>query len=104
MLIGCARVSTQDQNPELQRDALTKAGCEKIFEDKVGGTRAERPGLAKALEMLRADHQLCGRFGHLLQRKGRRKGVECNAAHDDQTEIDGERRKDPNLPFTGRRI
>jgi DNA invertase Pin-like site-specific DNA recombinase len=36
----------------LQRDALTKAGCQKIFEDEIGGTRAERPGLAKALETL----------------------------------------------------
>ena len=53
MLIGYARVSTQDQNLELQREALTKAGCKKIFEDKVSGTRANRPGLAKALEMLR---------------------------------------------------
>ena len=53
MLIGYARVSTQDQNLELQREALTKAGCRKLFEDKVSGTRAERPGLAKALEMLR---------------------------------------------------
>jgi DNA invertase Pin-like site-specific DNA recombinase len=53
MLIGYARVSTQDQNLELQREALTKAGCLKLFQDKVSGTRAERPGLAKALEMLR---------------------------------------------------
>ena len=37
----------------MQRDALTKAGCQKIFEDEISGTRAERPGLAKALEMLR---------------------------------------------------
>lgn len=58
MLIGYARVSTQDQNPELQRDALTKAGCQKIFEDKVSGTRAERPGLARALEILREDDTL----------------------------------------------
>ena len=53
MLIGYARVSTQDQNLELQREALAKAGCQKVFEDKVSGTRADRPGLAKTLEMLR---------------------------------------------------
>ena len=53
MLIGYARASTQDQNLELQSDALTKVGCQKIFEDKVSGTRADRPGLAKALEILR---------------------------------------------------
>lgn len=53
MLIGYARVSTQDQNLDLQIQALTQAGCQKIFEDKISGSRAERPGLAKALEMLR---------------------------------------------------
>lgn len=53
MLIGYARVSTQDQNLDLQRSALVKAGCEKIFEDKTSGSRSERPGLSKALEMLR---------------------------------------------------
>ena len=53
MLIGYARVSTLDQNLDLQIDALTKAGCDKIFEDKMSGSRAERPGLARALEMLR---------------------------------------------------
>ena len=53
MLIGYARVSTQDQNLELQLEALRQAGCQKVFEDQVSGTRAERPGLAKAREMLR---------------------------------------------------
>ena len=53
MLIGYARVSTQDQNLDLQTEALTKAGCKKVFDDKVSGRRAERPGLIKALEMLR---------------------------------------------------
>jgi len=53
MLIGYARVSTRDQNPELQREALSRAGCQKIFEDKISGTRTERPGLTQALDMLR---------------------------------------------------
>jgi DNA invertase Pin-like site-specific DNA recombinase len=53
MLIGYARVSTQDQNLELQRKALIDAGCEKIFDDKVSGSRSERPGLAQALGILR---------------------------------------------------
>ena len=58
MLIGYARVSTQDQNLDLQVEALIKAGCQKFFEDKVSGTRADRPGLAKAMEMLRKDDTL----------------------------------------------
>ena len=53
MLIGYARVSTQDQNLDLQVKALTKAGCKKVFDDKISGTRAERPGLAAALALLR---------------------------------------------------
>ena len=53
MLIGYARVSTQDQNLDLQIEALAKAGCKKVFDDKISGSRAERPGLAKAMEMLR---------------------------------------------------
>lgn len=53
MMIGYARVSTQDQNLNLQTEALTRAGCEKIYEDKISGVRVERPGLTRALEMLR---------------------------------------------------
>src|SRR3982751_5531210 len=54
MLIGYARVSTDDQNLNLQRDALEKAGCEQIYTDKVSGTKARRPGLEEALSHLRA--------------------------------------------------
>jgi DNA invertase Pin-like site-specific DNA recombinase len=53
MLIGYARVSTQDQNLDLQTEALRKAGCKKIFDEKVSGSHAERPGLTKVQEALR---------------------------------------------------
>ena len=53
MLIGYARVSTLEQNVALQIDALRQAGCEKIFEDKLSGVKAERPGLQAAFEYLR---------------------------------------------------
>jgi DNA invertase Pin-like site-specific DNA recombinase len=53
MLIGYARVSTQDQKLHLQKDALKQAGCEKILTDQAGGVAAQRPGLDRALELLR---------------------------------------------------
>lgn len=53
MLIGYARVSTTDQTHNLQRDALEKAGCRKIFADTGSGAKAERVGLAEALQYVR---------------------------------------------------
>lgn len=53
MIIGYARVSTLDQNLELQRDALEKAGCERVFEDHVSGASSGRPGWAQAQAALR---------------------------------------------------
>lgn len=53
-LIGYARVSTAEQSTALQIDALRQAGCERVFEDRVSGARADRPGLAEALAYLRA--------------------------------------------------
>ena len=54
MLVGYARVSTEDQNLRLQLDALNSAGCERVFSDKLSGARDDRPGLAEALSHLRA--------------------------------------------------
>jgi DNA invertase Pin-like site-specific DNA recombinase len=45
MLIGYSRVSTDDQNLDLQRDALRLTGCKKIYEDRMSGAKAARPGL-----------------------------------------------------------
>ncbi len=53
MLVGYARVSTQDQNPALQLDALRSAGCERVFEEKTSGAQRERPELRAALEYVR---------------------------------------------------
>ena len=52
MLIGYARVSTHEQNLDLQQDALKKAGCERIFADKISGVAAARPGVDEALSYL----------------------------------------------------
>ena len=53
MLIGYARVSTQEQTLNLQQDALTKAGCTKIFTDTASGAKTERIGLEEALNYVR---------------------------------------------------
>ena len=53
MLIGYARVSTDEQSLDLQLDALKAAGCKRIFTDKVSTTKAHHPGLADAVSHLR---------------------------------------------------
>jgi DNA invertase Pin-like site-specific DNA recombinase len=55
MLVGYARVSTQEQNLDLQKDALKKAGCEKIFTDIGSGADFERKGLVDALKYMRKE-------------------------------------------------
>ena len=58
MFIGYARVSTQDQTLNLQKDALEKIGCSDIFTDTISGATTERPGLAKALGYVRSGDSL----------------------------------------------
>ena len=58
MLVGYARVSTINQNPELQTDALNNAGCERIFTEKSSGARTDRPQLQAALNYMRAHDTL----------------------------------------------
>ena len=84
LLIGYARVSTEDQRLDLQLDALAAAGCHRTFEDRASGARADRPGLAAALSHLRrgdtlvvwrldrlgrTTHQLVGLLEH-FEREG----------------------------------
>jgi hypothetical protein len=58
MLIGYARVSTVDQNLALQRDALTEAGCQKIFTEQMSGAVTDLPALHDALEFARSGDML----------------------------------------------
>ena len=51
--LGCARISTDNQNLALQLDALRKAGCDDVFEDRISGTTTSRPTLDRLLPWLR---------------------------------------------------
>ena len=71
MIIGYARVSTEDQNLDLQFDALKEAGCKKIFQDKISGVKEDRDGLLQVLEIVRPGDTLVvwklDRLGRSLQ-------------------------------------
>ncbi len=71
MQIGYARISTEDQTLNLQEDALTKAGCGRIFSDIASGAKTDRPGLAKAISFARPGDTLVvwrlDRLGRSLQ-------------------------------------
>jgi len=92
MLVGYARVSTQDQKLELQRDALLGAGCEKIFEDKASGVKAMRPGLSEAVAFMRSGDTLViwklSRLGRSLKQlieavqMLQDKGIELRSLHE----------------------
>src|SRR3954464_4385841 len=80
MLIGYARVSTEDQNLDLQRNALRKAGCKKIFEEKESGwAGTKRPAFEAALAYLRPEDQL---VVWKVDRLGRSLREMINTAHD----------------------
>ncbi len=92
MFVGYARVSTQDQNLDLQKDALEKAGCERILVDQISGARSERPGYQSAMQILRKGDTLVvwrldrlGRsLSHLLEvvKKLEAKQVDLKSLHE----------------------
>jgi DNA invertase Pin-like site-specific DNA recombinase len=73
MLIGYAWISQDTQSIDLQVDALSAAGCEKIFSDTGSGSRRDKPGLKQALEFARCGDAICGLYrlgrslAHLIQ-------------------------------------
>src|ERR1051325_1764795 len=68
MLVGYARVSTDLQTTDGQIDALKAAGCERVFQEAISGTRADRPQLAAALEYAReGDVLVVARLGRLAR-------------------------------------
>jgi len=74
MIAGYARVSTEDQNLSLQLDALTKAGCEKIYQEKISSAKAHRPGLEDMIDYLREGDTLCCFLLNILAFAGRTPG------------------------------
>ena len=68
MLVGYARISTQEHDLALQLDALKTAGCSRVFEEKASGAQRERPALQAALEYMRqGDTLVVWRLDHLAR-------------------------------------
>jgi DNA invertase Pin-like site-specific DNA recombinase len=92
MKVGYARVSTADQNLDSQLDALKKAGCEKIFSEKVSGTRSDREQLAEAITYIRKGDTLVvfklDRLGRSLKKlielidEFKEKGIHFQSIHE----------------------
>ena len=71
MRLGYARVSTDDQTLDRQRERLREAGCERLFEEKISGARRDRPQLARLLDQLRKDDVVVvTRLGRLARSTG----------------------------------
>ena len=60
MLVGYARISTNNQNLDLQKDALKAVGCERLYTDIASGAKTERPGLTEAIKQCRSGDTLRG--------------------------------------------
>jgi len=86
MKLGYCRVSTTDQNLDLQIDALKKAGCERIFQEKISGRVESREQLEKMLEMLRPNDKvviwklcrLSRKMRHLISLVDQIQGMGCD--------------------------
>ena len=99
MLVGYARVSTQEQDLALQLDALKTAGCSRVFEEKASGAQRERPALKAALEYMREGDTLVvsefDRLGRSLEQAHRdRRGL----AHVTSACVRSPRRSTPPTP------
>ncbi len=71
MIFGYSRVSRAEQNLDSQRDALKRAGCERIIEDAVSGGKLRRPGLERVHDALRSGDVLAVFFARSPFRSGR---------------------------------
>lgn len=95
MLIGYARISTQFQDTALQIDALTKAGAERIFEEKASGSTMNRPELQTALQMARPGDSI---LVHSLSRLSRNVRQLIETVDDLRTRQIGLRSLTPHSP------